>query len=90
VVSPIVSSTSARPTKSSRKFVPDEGVAADVASSSPRNAQEASDRTGRVSRDGAERVFARWVRVFTAWAGPTALAGASTERVGVGDGVETA
>jgi hypothetical protein len=91
VVSPIVSRTSPRPTKSSSRFVPDDGVATDVASSSPRHAQDASDRTGRVSARGTAWVFARWTRVWlvTVRTGSRALAGAETEGVDVGAGVET-
>jgi len=48
VVSPIVSNTSARPTKSSRKLVPEDGVAADLASNLSPIAKDASDRNGRV------------------------------------------
>ena len=44
VDSPIASSTSPRPTKSSRKFVPEDRVTADVSNSFRLGAQDASDR----------------------------------------------
>jgi hypothetical protein len=86
-----VSSTSARPTKSSRKLVPEDSVAADVASSLPRDAQDASDRNGRVSACGVERVVGRraGVCLWTAGLGLGALVGAEIEGVEVMAGVET-
>jgi hypothetical protein len=87
-----VSSTSARPTNSSRKFVPEDGVAADVASDSPRDAQEPRNRSGRASlRGGATRVTARRACVWrrTTCASLTAVAGAESVGVEVTAGVET-
>jgi len=90
VVSPIVSSTSASPTKSSRKLVPEDWVATDVASSSPCDAQDATDRNGRPSAGGAEdvvvwRVGGCFLRVC---AGLITLVRAETDGVEVTAGVE--
>ena len=70
--------------------MPEDGVAADVASSSPRDAQDASDRNGRALPGTAERVVARRMRVsfLTVCAGLRALV-AETEGVEVTTGVET-
>lgn len=67
-------------------------MAADVASSLPREAQDASDRNGRVSACGVERVVGRraaGVCLWTADLGVEALVGAETEGVEVMAGVET-
>jgi hypothetical protein len=91
VVSAIVSSTSASPTKSSRKLVPEDWVATDVASSSPCDAQDASDRNGRPSAGAAAGVGVWRVGVcfLTVCAGLRVLVCAETDGVEVIAGVET-
>ena len=71
--------------------MPGDGVAADVASSSPRDAQDASDRNGRALVGGAERVVARrvCVRMLTVCTGLGAVAGGEIDGVEVTAGVET-
>lgn len=72
--------------------MPEEGVAADVASTPPRDAQDPSGRNGRASTAaGAERVVTRGVRVgrFALRTGLLALGGATTEGVDWTEGDET-
>jgi hypothetical protein len=87
VVSPIASSTSPRPTKSSRKFVPEDAVAAaDVAKSLRPGAQDASDRSARVVSFCAEG-FVR-VGFFVACAPVGSRLAVETERAVGSDGLK--
>lgn len=71
--------------------MPEDGPAADVASASPRDAQNARDRSGRACLAGAERVAARRACAWrcTVWDVLVALAGAETGGLEVTVGVDT-
>jgi hypothetical protein len=87
VVSPIASSTSPRPTKSSKKFVPEDSVAAaDVAKSLRPGAQDASDRSARVVSFCTEGVVR--VRLFVACTGSRLAVESERARAAGSDGLE--
>ncbi len=70
--------------------MPEDGVAVEVASSLPRNAQDASDRNDRVSPGRAARVVVLRVRVrrSTVRVRPRTLVRIGTTCAGVSEGVE--